>query len=122
MFGGTHKIGPSHYLAGTWVWDGSNWTQQSPATSPPARFGAAMAYDAATGNVVMFGGENKQGQTPSDTWVWDGSTWTKQSPATSPSARYEASMAYDAATGNVVMFGGFETTAVQPRGDTWIWG
>ena len=33
-----------------------NWTKQSPATHPPARDGAAMAYDAATGTVVLFGG------------------------------------------------------------------
>ena len=30
--------------------------QAAPATSPPARGGAAMAYDAATGTVVLFGG------------------------------------------------------------------
>jgi hypothetical protein len=33
-----------------------NWTQQAPATSPPARVGASMAYDAATGTAVLFGG------------------------------------------------------------------
>jgi hypothetical protein len=32
------------------------WTRQAPAASPPARSRAAMAYDAATGTVVMFGG------------------------------------------------------------------
>ena len=32
------------------------WTQQAPAVHPSARYGAAMAYDAATGNVVLFGG------------------------------------------------------------------
>ncbi len=33
-----------------------DWTQQAPATSPPARDFASMAYDAATGNIVLFGG------------------------------------------------------------------
>ena len=121
MFGGTHKIGPSHYLAGTWVWDGSNWTQQSPATSPPARFGAAMAYDTATGNVVMFSGYSSS-LLLSDTWVWDGSNWTEQSPATSPAARWGAPMVYDAATGKVVMFGGFDiATGTNDFADTWVW-
>jgi hypothetical protein len=34
-----------------------NWTQQHPATSPPARAWPSMAYDAATGTVVLFAGE-----------------------------------------------------------------
>ena len=32
------------------------WTQQAPATSPVGRGDASMAYDAATGKVVLFGG------------------------------------------------------------------
>jgi hypothetical protein len=31
-----------------------DWTKQSPATHPPARSDAAMAYDAATGKVVTL--------------------------------------------------------------------
>jgi hypothetical protein len=120
LFGGTHKIGPSNYLAGTWVWDGSTWTRQHPTASPPARFGASMAYDAATGTVVLFGGENRRARVPRDTWVWDGSTWTQQHPATSPRGRIYPAMAYDAATGNVVMFGG-ETATGQLLHDTWVW-
>ena len=42
----------------TWTWDGTTWTQQHPAASPPARYGASMAYDAATRGVVLFGGNN----------------------------------------------------------------
>src|SRR5215469_679654 len=96
----------------------TGWTQQSPATSPPGRLGASMAYDAATRNVVLFGGLS--GITRGDTWTWDGSTWTKQRPATSPPARYNASMAYDAATGNVVLFGGLGHRTCCPS-DTWVW-
>ncbi len=35
---------------------GARGPKQVPATSPPARESATMAYDAATGNVVLFGG------------------------------------------------------------------
>jgi hypothetical protein len=77
-----------------------------------------VAYDAATGNMVLFGGTGASG--PLDgTWVWDGATWTRQFPKTSPRARYVASMAYDAATGNVVLFGGYAGALLS---DTWIWG
>ncbi|MHB1988456.1 MAG: kelch repeat-containing protein, partial [Acidimicrobiales bacterium] len=86
----------------------ATWTKQSPVTSPSARHGASMAYDPATGNMVLFGGGS--GDLPpilsGDTWNWNGTTWAQQSPATSPPARFGASMAYDPATGNMVLFGG----------------
>ena len=79
-----------------------NWTQKSPA-SPSSRSLHAMAYDAARGQVVLFGGYG--GGFRNDTWVWDGTTWAQKSPATSPSSRYGHAMAYDAARGQVVLFG-----------------
>ena len=78
-----------------------------------------MAYDAATGNVVLFGGFGDAAL--ADTWAWDGTTWTNQAPATSPQAREDASMAYDATTGDMVLFGG-TVTGAQRFGDTWVWG
>jgi len=56
-----------HPVSDTWIWDGSNWSQQSPAHSPPARNNPAMACSA-TGQTVMFGGYSNQAL--SDTWVW----------------------------------------------------
>jgi hypothetical protein len=41
---------------GTWTWDGTTWTKQAPAVHPSPRADAAMAYDAATGTAVLFGG------------------------------------------------------------------
>ena len=82
------------------------WAKQHPATHPSARAAASMAYDAATGTVVLFGGQDNAGRFLGDTWVWNGTTWTRQHPATSPPARSDTSMAYDAATGTVVLFGG----------------
>jgi len=37
-------------------WDGTNWTQLTPASSPPARAKHAMAYDAPHQRIVLFGG------------------------------------------------------------------
>src|SRR5215472_15671987 len=96
----------------------ATWTKQAPATHPPARAQAMMAYDAATGTVVLFGGANNR-RVLGDTWTWDGSTWTKQAPATHPPARYGAAMAYDAATGTVVLFGGQNSHG--RLSDTWAW-
>jgi hypothetical protein len=69
-----------------------------------------MAYDAAIGTVVLFGGRNG-GHFFTDTWTWNGSTWTQQAPATSPTPRLDPTMAYDAGTSNMVLFGGLGTTA-----------
>jgi hypothetical protein len=80
-----------------------------------------MAYDAATSNVVLFGGFGRFSF--GDTWTWDGSTWVKQAPAAHPSSRYWASMAYDAATGTIVLFGGQSRHGANVRdlSSTWTW-
>jgi hypothetical protein len=78
-----------------------------------------MAYDAATGTAVLFGGVPPGGGRYGGTWTWDGAAWTQQNPATSPPVRSDASMAYDAATGTVVLFGGRDGMLYH---DTWAWG
>ena len=95
------------------------WEQLSPATSPPARILASMAYDSGTGQLVLFGGDSN-GTYLNDTWTWNGTTWAKQSPATSPPARDSASMAYDPGTGQLVLFGG-TVNGVAGENDTWTW-
>jgi hypothetical protein len=73
-----------------------------------------MAYDAARGRVVLFGG--LVGATRvADTWEYDGTTWTKVE-AGGP-ARSEHAMAYDASLGHVVMYGGFDDDGL--RSDVW---
>jgi hypothetical protein len=42
-----------------------------------------MAYDAARGQVVLFGGYDGSGYL-NDTWVWDGTNWVQKFPATVP--------------------------------------
>jgi len=77
-----------------------------------------MTYDAATGDVVLFGGLGAGGYL-ADTWTWNGVSWSQLSPATSPPPRDYASMVYDAATGDVVLFGG--NTGSSFPADTWTW-
>jgi hypothetical protein len=50
---------------------------------PPPRTGAAIAYDADRGLLVMFGG-SANGTPLDDTWTWDGGRWTRAHPAVSP--------------------------------------
>jgi hypothetical protein len=96
----------------------ADWQQKSPATSAPGRDGAFLAYDAARGEVVLFGGNHGTGRL-NDTWTWNGTTWTQRTPATSPSPRERGTMAYDSARGVVVLFGGFADSGTS--NETWVW-
>jgi len=95
------------------------WIQQTPGTSPPARTGHAMVYDADSELAVLFGGI--AGATLlNDTWVYDGFTWTLVQTVNGPSPRVGHAMAYDSARGVVVLFGGSEETpAAVGLSDTW---
>lgn len=94
------------------------WVQLSPASSPSPRDVSAMAYDPASGKVVMFGGVGDNGYL-NDTWTFDGTNWTQQNTAVVPSPRTSAMMAYDFGTRNLVLFGGYDGS--QFLGDTWLW-
>jgi Galactose oxidase, central domain len=126
LFGGTgeHETRENGLqLNDTWTWDGTTWTKQQPRTSPPAREGASMAYDAATRTVVLFGGvsgnnNNRVTTYLNDTWLWNGSTWVQAHPATAPGPRTGASMAYDGARRKLVLFGGGHGVQLN---DTWAW-
>lgn len=96
---------------------GGEWILRSPAARPSARFGSAMAYDAARGVVVLFGGGVPGAD--AETWEWDGTNWSKKLPANSPSPRYYHAMAYDMVRGVTVLFGG--SNAGVPLGETWTW-
>jgi hypothetical protein len=131
LFGGLSSLGNTNMLNDTWVWDGTDWMQQHPATSPPARDGAALTYDAATNQLVLFGGGSNGprigGLVPpplNDTWVWTGSNWIQQHPSTSPLPVLLPSLVYDAAQQNLLLFGGLYANTTPMRkelNDTWQW-
>jgi hypothetical protein len=119
LFGGWGPSAPSEgFFDDTWTWDGTTWTQQTPATSPPARLGASMAYDAEINELVLFGGEGENGDL-SDTWFWDVTSWAPQATQPDgPMANYSM-MAYDAAQSQLLLFGG--ENSIDPVGETWTW-
>lgn len=124
LFGG-QLLSSNERLSDTWVWDGSNWAQRFPVTSPAPRSGHAMAYDAARRQVVLFGGVSTGGfSTFNETWVWDGSNWIRKFPSTSPPARSLTAMIYDTKRDQILLFGGFPDVfsgAIGAIDDTWIW-
>lgn len=82
----------------------------------------AMAYDAYTGRVVMFGGFTGSSVLVADTREWDGTQWVSVSSSSSmvPSARSAPAMAYDVKNRSVLLFGG-STATPTALGDTWSW-
>jgi hypothetical protein len=109
------------FLGDTWVLDRAGWRRVEVA-GPSPRAEASVAYDAARGVVVLFGGYTDGGGTSGgtnrlgDTWEWNGARWTLRA-TDGPAPRNGAAMAYDAKTGDVVLFGG----SGGPRSDTWSW-
>ncbi|MGA2014754.1 MAG: putative Ig domain-containing protein, partial [Solirubrobacteraceae bacterium] len=124
LFGGNIFENDTSLLSNeTWEWTGSDWVQLDPVTSPPPLSEQAMAYDPATGHVLMFGGLGGTPQTgfsaTNGTWAWNGSNWQQLNPSTVPSVRREAAIGWDAATSQLIMYGGQGVAA--ELGDTWIW-
>lgn len=117
LFGGLSFDGPTNqdiYLADTWTWNGTSWTQITTAFSPTARALHSMAFDANRGVVVLFGGV-----TPSavgDTWEWNGLAWTQRG-VSGPFAGGANGLAYDSLRQLTVLFQGHETWALD--GSQW---
>jgi hypothetical protein len=99
----------------TWEWDGRVWTKANPVSSPPARCGAAAAFDTSTSRVIIFGGETDAGEFLDDTWAWTGNNW-QWIQSGGPSPRSYAAAAYLPMQG-VVMAGGRGASGALT--DTW---
>ncbi|MEC0266396.1 cadherin-like beta sandwich domain-containing protein [Paenibacillus anseongense] len=124
MFGGQDN---NKFFDETWIWDGQEQTWQEMrnlTSSPPERRGAAMAYDPATGKVLLFGGEGQSGVLLGDTWLWDGmnAKWEQVTGLpSSPTARGGAQIAFDGK--QLVLFGGYSGSGSSKtlQDDTWLW-
>ena len=123
LFGGTSCICAGG-MDDTWEWNGLDWSQAHPSSSPSGRGFARLAVNVAHGEAVLFGGfEGLQ-----DTWTWDGVTWTQAHPNNTPPAIGEANpmaaqLVYDSVR-KVVLFAGpnqstRKTDTLTWSGDDW---
>ncbi|MGQ0796780.1 MAG: Kelch repeat-containing protein [Methanobacteriota archaeon] len=116
LFGGYTARGANDE---TWAYDATTdlWIQMHPRKPPAARYHHAMAYDARSDRVLLFGGDT--GTDVSDeTWSYDvdTDTWALLRPPQAPSPRRGTAMAYDAGSGRIVLFSGNADSVVD---DTW---
>jgi len=111
---------PPVFLADTWEWRGGAWHYLQPANAPSGRAAFGIAYDAARGVTVLFGGVRSTSEL-ADTWEWNGSNWNQRATSVQPLARQRPAMTFDAARQEVVLFGGFSTALYGSLQDTWTW-
>ena len=107
----------------TWAFDFDNntWTDMNPATRPVGRWIHALAYDAESDRVILFGGAVGVRPYPSnDVWAYDfnTNTWTNLNRVTRPTSRWGHAMAYDAESDRVILFGSQSLGFDQ---ETWVY-
>jgi len=108
----------------TWTFANNSWTDITAnlTTSPPARWGASMVWDAADGYLVLFGGRTLSGYF-NDTWMFNGTGWANVTHGVAPPARSLFEMAYDAFDREVIVDGGamydFSAYAWENIDNTW---
>jgi putative cell wall-binding protein len=111
-------------FADTWIWNGSVWSPQHPATSPPAAGGGCAAYDANTNQFIMYGGETPSAGMPtvyrSATWQWTGLAWMQLPTSSSPPGG-NCTMTYDTTTSSIVMLVRSDPATDGSTVQTWVW-
>ena len=134
LFGGISNI-EQVSSAVLWQYSGGSWTKTSQLYGLPAnhtaapRFGAAIAYDGATDQVVLAGGcasSPGAGCGPLtglfETWFFTSGSWTRINGGTAPTPRWDSSFAYYPPGNYFVLFGGCAATSNQcltTLSDTW---
>lgn len=113
----------------TWSYQGGTWTNLSANVTgslPNSRVITNVAYDAADGYVVMFGGTGDTGAlcaSPGYTWSYSAGHYTNLSANLStapPGAFGSRMMAYDPAYSGVIVYGGLEEAPCPLSSQTWL--
>ena len=119
LFGG---YGVGGYLADTWIWEGgAGWVKLTRSSlAPPAVADQAMAYDAASGYVVEFGGYLDSGAMSSQTWELYSGEWWNVTTKVAPPAEYDGVMTYYPSASGVLLFGGYNYSSDDQNNQTWL--
>jgi len=120
LFGGSTAAGGDWNATWTYDTDSNTWRKMAPAQHPTRRLSPAMAYDASSDRVVLFGGDS--GTELGDTQAYDanGDSWSVMKAGVRPSARNDAALAYDAQSQRTVLFGATsELWAYDATADAW---
>ena len=74
-------------IGDTWTWDGTDWTHQTPVTTPPeVNAYSVAAFDATRGLTLRFDTSFASPVWSPSTWTYDGTNWSALAPVHTPSA------------------------------------
>ena len=119
LYGGEAANGTA--LGDTWTLGSRwNWSALAPVPSPSPRWGSAMAYDATSGSVVLFGGAANNTTDDQDTWSYRNGSWSQLAPAVVPPARAFALLLPSPNGSGLLLFGGNSSTFGRLNG-TWYY-
>jgi hypothetical protein len=96
----------------TWTYNGVDWVEEKPVTSPQTRADNGLAYDPILKLVVLFGGlagpcEDCGEGRLNDTWLWNGQNWSQVKTSVNPQPSSGVSFAFDRTTKAMLLFGGW---------------
>jgi hypothetical protein len=121
LFGGYSESacgGSNNVCADTWEWNGTSWSNPTPATHPDPLEGPGMAYDFARGVTVLYGGDSPIAPAQrSQVWEWDGTTWSPKVAGRVTPPGGVAQLVYLPNQGRTFLFG--DEAAL--NNDSWNW-
>jgi hypothetical protein len=92
----------------TWVYDfnSNTWMEMSPEVSPPGRKDHAMAYDAKSDRVILWGGGGTSPIDVGGVWAYDlnTDTWEELESSDMPRPIKGAAMVYDALNDHILLY------------------
>lgn len=122
LYGGDGGSG-QFALDETWSWNGTDWQQLTPATTPGGLARHGMAYDMTRQVMVVFGGRQNSwlpNQAFDTTWEYSNGNWVQVVATFVPPPRCDMGMSFHPALGQVMIFGGSDSTS-SALGDTWVY-
>jgi PKD repeat protein len=117
LFGG---YGVGGWYNDTWVWQGgAGWVPLTPSIAPSSTVYGGMAYDAASEDLILFGGYTEASGYSSQTWeFYSGQWWTTQT-SSSPPPRDSFQITYVPSLSGVLLLDGWNGAA--ELNDTWLY-
>ncbi|MEM7397027.1 MAG: kelch repeat-containing protein, partial [Verrucomicrobiota bacterium] len=119
LFGGDRGRNACASYGDTWEWDGTDWLEILPATSPHTRFDHQMVFDSVRNRTILYKGRYYRECTGSgasfrllsDMWEYDGINWTSNTPPSLPAST--GLLVFNPQHGNVELFGWFGSSTFE---------
>lgn len=107
LFGGMTDPFRGILAADTWEWDGVDWVERHPSTSPGPRHSHTLTHVERLGVTLLHGG-NDGSSDLADLWSWNGNEWRLEMPqgAVRPRSNHAAFLFPQAQSPRIVVYDG----------------